>query len=93
VTNFFDGTVTKLRASDGLQLGVFPVADGAAGISFDGVSIWVACNGTNTVMRLAPSTGAVLGTFGVAIGPFGVVSDGAAIWVANWGSDSLSTSR
>jgi hypothetical protein len=36
ITNYFDKTVTKLRASDGFNLGTFKVDDGAAGIVLDG---------------------------------------------------------
>ncbi len=73
---------------------VVPVGDGAAGVIFDGLSIWVASNGINAVTRLRPSDGAVLERFRTGIGPFGVAFDGAAIWVANFGEDDgLSTSR
>src|SRR5690242_3515032 len=39
--NYGDGTVTKLRASDGTVLGTFSVGRGAYGITFDGANIWV----------------------------------------------------
>jgi hypothetical protein len=39
--NYGDGTVTKLRASDGTVLGTFSVGRGAFGITFDGANIWV----------------------------------------------------
>jgi len=42
VTNYGDGSVTKLRASDGATLGTFPVGyDFPTGIAFDGANIWV----------------------------------------------------
>jgi hypothetical protein len=51
VTNENDGTVTKLRAIDGVNLGTFPVGLTPQGIAFDGVNIWVANNGSNTVSK------------------------------------------
>ncbi|MGH9788214.1 MAG: YncE family protein, partial [Candidatus Acidiferrales bacterium] len=62
-----------------------------AGIAFDGVTLWVATNGTNSVARVSPSTGAVLATFSTGKSPMGVAFDGSNIWVANFGSNSVST--
>jgi len=72
---------------------VFAVGDGAAGLAFDGVSIWVASNGVNIVTRLRPNDGAVLATYATGAGPFGVTSDGAAVWVATFATATVSTSR
>ncbi len=55
--------VTKLRASDGLNLGTFNVGDGAAGIAFDGTNMWVVNNGDSTVMKVSPSSGSVVATY------------------------------
>ena len=43
--------VTKLRESNGVVAGVFPVGDGPFGIAFDGGSLWVANFGSNNGMR------------------------------------------
>jgi len=42
ITNFGDGTVTKLRPNDGTQ-NVYSVGPNPTGIAYDGASIWVAC--------------------------------------------------
>jgi DNA-binding beta-propeller fold protein YncE len=44
--------VTRLRASDGANLGTFSVGTGPAGVAFDGSSIWVANVGSDTVSKL-----------------------------------------
>jgi DNA-binding beta-propeller fold protein YncE len=52
VVNYFDGTVTKLRASDGTNLGTFTVGTSPAGVVFDGANIWVTNFGSNSVSKL-----------------------------------------
>jgi YVTN family beta-propeller protein len=89
VTNYSSGTVTKLRANDGLALGTYNVQNNPAGLAFDGSNIWVANHGSNSVSKLQASTGALLGNFPVQTEPFGVAFDGSAIWVANSGSSSV----
>jgi len=44
--------VTKLRASDGANLGTYAVGIQPQGIAFDGANIWVTNNGSNTVTKL-----------------------------------------
>jgi outer membrane lipoprotein-sorting protein len=83
VANSGSNSVTKLRASDGANLGTFSVGDGPLGIAFDGASIWVTNRGSNSVTKLRASDGASLGTFGVEFSPFGVAFDGGNIWVTN----------
>jgi hypothetical protein len=51
VGNYNAGTVVKLRASDGANLGTFSV-DSPSGIVFDGVNVWIAIFGSNTVQKL-----------------------------------------
>src|SRR4029079_1169971 len=89
ITNYFDKTVTKLRASDGFNLGTLTVGDGAAGRLFDGATMWVVCNGDSTLMKVSPS-GIVLATFATGKGPFSVAYDGANVWVPNYASNSVS---
>src|SRR5207253_2333414 len=69
VTNLGDNTVTKLRASDGVNLGTFRVGEYPAWITFDGTNVWVSNLNTDNVTKLRASDGTVLGTFGVASGP------------------------
>src|ERR1700674_4395343 len=74
-----EGTVTKLRASDGKTLGTFPAGNGPTGIAFDGAHMWVA-NGPG-VTKLRASDGKNLGTFNVGSGGFAAAFDGTYIWV------------
>ena len=85
VTNAGANFVTKLRASDGANLGNFGAGSASLGLAFDGANIWVANQGSNTVTKLRASDGANLGNFSVGNAPFGVAFDGANIWVAESG--------
>ena len=91
ITNYFDKTVTKLRAADGFNLGTFNVGDGAAGIVFDGTNLWVVCNGDSTLVKLSPSSGTVVATYATGKGPFAVAFDGLNVWVSNFATNSVST--
>jgi DNA-binding beta-propeller fold protein YncE len=51
VANSDDGTVTKLRASDGSNMGTFLVGSGPEGVAFDGANIWVANRSGSTVSK------------------------------------------
>ena len=82
--------MTKLRASDGANLGTFPVGLFLQGLAFDGANIWVASFGDNSVVKLRASDGASLGTFPVGDAPQGLAFDGANIWVANSNGNSVS---
>jgi hypothetical protein len=79
VTNAGSNSVTKLRASDGANLGTFGVEFSPFGVAFDGANIWVT-NG-ESVTKLRASDGAPLGTFFVGGNAFGIAFDGANIWV------------
>jgi DNA-binding beta-propeller fold protein YncE len=83
VTNRGDNTVTKLRASNGTNLGTFPSGGHTPQwITFDGANIWVSNNDSHTVTKLRASDGVLLGTFHVGgIFPEGIAYDGANIWV------------
>lgn len=87
VANHNDGTVTKLRAGDGANLGTFAVGERPQGLAFDGDHIWVANTGSATVTKLRASDGANLGNFPVAppgSNPQQVAFDGVNIWVTNF---------
>ena len=92
VSNRSDGSVTKLRASDGACAGTCTFAVGSLpiGVAFDGANIWVANFGSSNVTKLKASNGSTLGTFAVGSAPNGVAFDGANIWVANFDSHSVS---
>jgi YVTN family beta-propeller protein len=49
VTNLGSNTVSKLRASDGANLGTVAVGLGPQFIAFDGAHIWVTNFSSNTV--------------------------------------------
>jgi hypothetical protein len=51
VSSFDDNSVTKVRASDGTNLGVFSVPGTPLSIAFDGANIWVTNAISNTVSR------------------------------------------
>src|SRR5215471_5246493 len=93
VTNFNSSSVTKLRASDGANLGTFPAGYYPKGVAFDGVNIWVTNFTANTVTKLRASDGANLGTIPVGFGPEGVAFDGTNFWVANSGGNSVTKLR
>lgn len=81
VANNGDGTVTKLRASDGKNLGTFPVNGGAPyGLAFDGANIWVGAG--PWIVELQRSDGAILTALAPPCCAAGVAFDGANIWVA-----------
>jgi hypothetical protein len=93
VANAGSNSVTKLRASDGANLGGFAVGTSPRGVAFDGANIWVANSVSNNVTKLRASDGASLGTFTVGTSPLGVAFDGANIWVANSGSSNVTKLR
>jgi outer membrane lipoprotein-sorting protein len=93
VANFSSNTVTKLRASDGANLGTFAVGNAPWRIAFDGANMWVANSGSGSVTKLRASDGANLGTFTVGTGPNGVAFDGANIWVVNFNSNNVTKLR
>ena len=78
MANDSDGTVTKLRASDGKTLGTFSAPGSPYGLAFDGTNIWVA---TGALVELRPTDGKILGYFNAGAST-GVAFDGANIWVA-----------
>jgi DNA-binding beta-propeller fold protein YncE len=63
VENCADNTVTRLQASDGVNLGTFGVGSRPWGIAFDGADIWVTNEGSNNVTKLRASDGTNLGAF------------------------------
>jgi DNA-binding beta-propeller fold protein YncE len=83
-------STTKLRVSDGANLGTFPVGACPGPIAFDGNSIWLASYADGSLTKMRPTDGAILGTFTGIFGPEGIVFDGASIWVANPFAESVS---
>jgi len=76
--NSGDGTVTKLRASDGSLLGTFSVGSILPyGLAFDGANICV--TGSPCIDELRASDGAQIGLFRLPNAGTGVAFDGANI--------------
>jgi outer membrane protein assembly factor BamB len=80
VANQSDGTVSKLRASDGKTMGTFNVTCCPYGVAFDGNNVWVTLDGGLAEVRA--SDGRVIGQFNANGSSTGVAFDGANIWVA-----------
>lgn len=93
VTNSGNANVTKLRASDGANLGTFGTGTNPRRIAFDGANVWVANSGSSTVTKLRASDGALQGTFAVGSVPIGIAFDGTNIWTANIGSGNVTKLR
>jgi hypothetical protein len=77
--------ITKLRASDGTNLG--SVSVWAQALAFDGANVW--CHGPSQLAKVRASDGAILGTYSGGGGTYGgIVFDGENIWVPsqtnNW---------
>jgi DNA-binding beta-propeller fold protein YncE len=93
-----NGTVTKLRASDGSNLGTFATGGvgGAMAVASDGANVWVTNftgAGDGTVSKLRASDGQIVGVYTVGPNPLGVTFDGVYIWVANRAGASVSKLR
>src|SRR5690348_6655216 len=68
VTSFESTEMTKLRASDGANLGTFFAGGKTFSAVFDGANIWATNFLAHTVTKLRASDGTVLGTFEVGDG-------------------------
>jgi len=85
VTSGNSTSVTKLRASDGANLGSFDVGSITVGATFDGTYVWLADWGyaANTVTKVRPDDGSVQGVYSIGnYGPYAVIFDGENIWVS-----------
>lgn len=83
------GSLTKIRAADGVALGSYVTGYRVRGLVYDGSSIWVCNADDNTVSRLQAANVALLGTFATGKNPRAVAFDGTKIWIANSGENSL----
>jgi DNA-binding beta-propeller fold protein YncE len=83
VANRPDGTVIKLRASDGKLLGTFPAADGPYGVAFDGTYIWVTGDLYTRVLRASDG----VEVWARELQTTGVAFDGAYVWIAETNRD------
>jgi DNA-binding beta-propeller fold protein YncE len=92
VANYGDDSVTKLRASDGANLGTFAARENPIAIAYDGTYIWVVNNSTNRVTKLSTS-GSPIQSVPVGSNPVAIAFDGTNIWVVNKGSNNVSRIR
>jgi len=95
VSNGEDNVLRKIRTSDGVMVGGFPVGVSPKNTAFDGANIWVT-HGSHSVTKLRANDGAVLGTFSVGSAissPSGIAFDGANIWVANTADNTVTKLR
>lgn len=77
-------SVTKLRASDGANLGTFVAGtERPQAIAFDGANIWVSNGEDNCLSRIRTSDGASVGGVCVGFSPQGIAFDGANMWVTH----------
>src|SRR5579863_276295 len=90
--NSGDGTVTKLRTSDGANLGTFTVGGQPNGVVFDGANVWVTVS-PDSVTKLRASDGKSLGSFDVGGAPWWPAFDGENIWVPSTSSGTVSKLR
>lgn len=90
VANRQSDTVTKLRASDGANLGAVSVGDGPARVLYVKGYILVANYGADSISQIAPNTGLVVRTLAVGRSPTDVVYDGSNIWVSNASAGTIS---
>jgi streptogramin lyase len=89
VSHWTSGTVSKIRRSDGVIVGTYPVPGGNAsrGVAVEqNGDVWVANSGTHTVGHLG-NDGSNKGAVPVGNQPTGVAIDAAGkVWVTNLGS-------
>lgn len=81
--------VSKIRVSDGVNLGSFNVGSQVNKLAFDGANIWVTNAGPSTVTKIRASDGMNLGSFPAGSSPTGIAYDGANLWIASVGTNSV----
>ena len=59
------------------------------GLAFDGTSIWIANNGSDSISRMNPADGTKV-TYATGRSPRRVAFDGTNIWITNSGDDTVS---
>jgi hypothetical protein len=86
-------SVTKLRASDGANLGTFTAGtERPLCIAFDGANMWVSNDEDTSVRKIRTSDGVMVGAFPVGFSPRGIAFDGANMWITH-GSRSVTKLR
>ncbi len=93
VPNYGSNTVSKIRASDGLNQDFFTVGSAPAAVAFDGTYVWVTNYSSGKVSKLLAENGGYIGEYTVGTNPWGICFDGTNIWVANTGSKTVTKLR
>ncbi|WP_109488591.1 DNRLRE domain-containing protein [Occallatibacter savannae] len=86
-------TVTAMRASDGVSLGIVWVGPGPLRLAFDGTSLWITSAAANLVTRVDPASASILGTYAAGAAPSAMAFDGEAMWIVNSGDDTVTRMR
>jgi hypothetical protein len=87
VANRGYNSVSKLRASDGKNLGTFSVPAGVYGVAFDGKHIWTA--GDQGVTELRTNDGQILHFYSTpTTNTSGVLFDGRNVWVTGYNNNA-----
>lgn len=93
VGNSGDGTVTRVRTSDGIALGTYGVGRQPGSMAFDGANVWVVNELDHTVTKLRTLDGTYAhgsveaSTFWADVCPRAITFDGANLWVSALGQD------
>ncbi|MBV9723642.1 MAG: hypothetical protein JO299_00575, partial [Gammaproteobacteria bacterium] len=88
--SFVTGSISKLRAYGGINLGTFPLGSTVRGLAYDGSVIWACNSQDNTFSRLNAADGLRLGTYRVGARPRALAFDGTRMWIANSGDNTVS---
>lgn len=86
-------SVAKIRASDCVVVGTFPIGASPSSIAYDGVHIWLANLATNSAVKVRASDGVSVGSFSVGMFPRGILYDGSSVWVTNSASNTVTKLR
>jgi YVTN family beta-propeller protein len=90
VSNFLDGTVTRVNPATNAVSTTRTVGTGPKGVVLGGGFAWVANSGSDTVSKVSTSNNAVAAPIPVGDEPTGIAFDGTYVWVTNYAGNSVS---
>jgi outer membrane protein assembly factor BamB len=93
VSNSLDGTLTKLRPSDGTNLGTFSLGDDVFRLASDGANVWAVDQRDQLVFKVRASDGVIRGRFKTDDTPYAIMFDGSHIWISNYYTYTLTELR
>jgi hypothetical protein len=76
-----NGTLHRLRATDGANTGDFVIGGSLTSIVYDGTNLWLTASTLNLLVEVS-TAGEILAKYPTGNYPHGLAFDGAAIWVA-----------